>query len=733
MFKKKVISTLILSVLPGAGFSADFTEKVNQGTEVKNEVINDRQDVYGKILDSTITTGGHQYIHTGGSASNIVLNGGKSTVTGALIDNFKILSGIQKLESDAISENAYIAMSGIQHVNNNTTAVSTTVENKGRQYINAGGRSENTTVNSDGAQYVYKNGMSNKTIINGGAVFVRGGTATNSTINSGKQVVTEGGTTSGDTINKGGYQNIGVNGSASNVTVNTGGRQDINTGGYAKDTTVIGGQYDIDPNATGENVSFDGGVGFIHEAGVLAGYATLKNGAEIYMAEGSDADISLSGQSNLYVINSIKNRNMNLNDSSVHFRSSFDNDLSTDLKEFKTLSVDKLDSSNSSFFMKVEGMSGDFLDVSEFSGTNNTVNIKGSGKESSDGYHLIHAGNSTNDAFKLNGDKVELGSYVYTLEKNNDDWYLKQHSDQLSSSAKAALSMASYASSIFTNEFHTISDRLNNSLTDIEGNHVWGRFISSDYRVDNGVNDPYKLKQNGFEYGIGKTLPTETGDISFGVSAGITQNKIKEKSGTHSDVDSYSIGLYASYIHKNGLYIDGLIKGNRFDTNSKVIVDSVDVATTEFKQTGFGSALEVGKYTWFDKTFFVPYTRAEYFIAKSEDVSLSNGMKVDLGNDRSFKGEIGAKLGTNLNVGQSAKITPYFKISIENEFIDDNSVNINKSVKIRNDNSGTVGNYSLGLDAKIGKNASLFSEVGYSKGSNIEAPLNIKAGVRVLF
>lgn len=30
MFKKKVISTLILSVLPGAGFSADFTEKVNQ-------------------------------------------------------------------------------------------------------------------------------------------------------------------------------------------------------------------------------------------------------------------------------------------------------------------------------------------------------------------------------------------------------------------------------------------------------------------------------------------------------------------------------------------------------------------------------------------------------------------------------------------------------------------------------------------------------------------------------
>ncbi len=67
--------------------------------------------------------------------------------------------------------------------------------------------------------------------------------------------------------------------------------------------------------------------------------------------------------------------------------------------------------------MKVEGMNGDFLNISEFSGDNNTVSINGSGKESSDGYHLIHAGNSSVDAFKLDGGKVELGSYVYTLEK----------------------------------------------------------------------------------------------------------------------------------------------------------------------------------------------------------------------------------------------------------------------------------------------------------------------------
>lgn len=107
--------------------------------------------------------------------------------------------------------------------------------------------------------------------------------------------------------------------------------------------------------------------------------------------------------------------NVALSDSSVHFHSPLDSTLSTE--EFKTLNINKLESNNSSFYMNVEGMHGDFLNVTDFSGKNNIVNVAGSGKESSDGYHLIHAGNSTKDAFKLNGDKVELGSFVYTLEQ----------------------------------------------------------------------------------------------------------------------------------------------------------------------------------------------------------------------------------------------------------------------------------------------------------------------------
>lgn len=102
MFKMKLINILILSVIPGAGLSASFTSNVDKGNKISNEVIDGIQNVSGIITNSMVITNGHQYINAGGSASHIVLNGGKSTVTDAAISSFKIISGIQNLESGAI-------------------------------------------------------------------------------------------------------------------------------------------------------------------------------------------------------------------------------------------------------------------------------------------------------------------------------------------------------------------------------------------------------------------------------------------------------------------------------------------------------------------------------------------------------------------------------------------------------------------------------------------------------
>ncbi|WP_154629324.1 autotransporter outer membrane beta-barrel domain-containing protein [Providencia alcalifaciens] len=146
-----------------------------------------------------------------------------------------------------------------------------------------------------------------------------------------------------------------------------------------------------------------------------------------------------------------------------------------------------------------------------------------------------------------------------------------------------------------------------------------------------------------------------------------------------------------------------------------------------------GSAFEIGKQTNFNHSFITPYARIEYFSAKNKELKMTNGMKVKLGNDKSLKAEAGVKAGYTFDIGEKSTLTPYIKASFENEFINDNTVLINDTVKLKNDYSGSMGNYRVGLDARINKNTSLYTEASYSKGSMIESPLNINAGVRVFF
>ncbi|HCR3450453.1 TPA: autotransporter outer membrane beta-barrel domain-containing protein [Citrobacter werkmanii] len=733
MLRRTMLGSAILFSFPTFSFGAGFTANIATGAEITNEVIDGKQTVSGKISNSMIISGGHQYINAGGSASAVILNGGKSTVNGGNITDFQVLNGIQTLNTGARATDTIISAKGIQNVNEGAVSDGATVMTGGRQTISSGGTATNTAVETGGSQNVNAGGSANNSTVNGGALFVKGGSTTNTIINSGKQVVSAGGTTTGDTVNDSGYQNIGIDGKAFNVTVNKGGRQDINAGGYAQNTIINGGRYDIDPTALGENVTFTGGEGYVFEKGILSGTVTLSDHASLYLAESNDATMTLDTGSKIFVINDIRTSNVTLADSAIHFHSQIDSEMSSAVKTFKTLSADRLVANNSNFFMSVEGMQGDFLNITDFSGRNNTVYIEGSGKESSDGYHIIHAGNSNDDAFSLTDGKVELGSFVYTLEKNQDDWYLKQHGDQLSHSAQTVLAMASYASAIVKNEYHRITDRLSHSITDTEGNQVWGRYIHNDTRLNNDAGGIYKIKQSGLELGLGKTLKMKSADMNAGVSASVTDNNIRDKNGSKANVDSYSVGVYSSYIFDNGFYIDGLIKFNHFDNQQTVRNNEHQIATSGYKQNGISSAFEAGKVSYFDDMFVTPYLRMEYFTAKNKNVSLSNGMTASLGNDKSLSGELGVKAGKTFSTRQNTLITPYFKIALENEFIDDNTVTINRDVTIKNDFSGVTGHYGAGVDIMLSKTSSVYSEATYAKGSNVEEPFNIVAGIRVFF
>ncbi|CNE92540.1 autotransporter outer membrane beta-barrel domain-containing protein [Yersinia mollaretii] len=194
--------------------------------------------------NTTINSGGGQYVYSGGSAMSTTINGGG------------------------------------QHVYGGGSATDTTINSGGYQYVADGGNAMSTTINSGGDQYVYGSGSgsgsaTNTTINSGGYQDVAGGgSAKNTTINNGGyQDVAGGGSAADTTINSGGLQYVSSGGRATSTIINNGGRQSVRSGGSATDTVLnSGGTLKVDADGTATAITqHSGGAIVTNTSAVLDG------------------------------------------------------------------------------------------------------------------------------------------------------------------------------------------------------------------------------------------------------------------------------------------------------------------------------------------------------------------------------------------------------------------------------------------------------------------------------
>ncbi len=168
-------------------------------------------------------------------------------------------------------------------------------------------------------------------------------------------------------------------------------------------------------------------------------------------------------------------------------------------------------------------------------------------------------------------------------------------------------------------------------------NRIWaGGFGAWTKQDDKNNVFGYKYNSGGFILGYDR----EVGDLTFGISAAYSNGEIKNNEGfTKTDVDTFNAGVYASYNHWSGLFIDanlglgfswndtdttdiiaggrrdGKYRNNSFQAGATVgyeftlpqefrIIPSVGVQYTHVHQEGWNeniqSASQIGN--WFDKT-----------------------------------------------------------------------------------------------------------------------------------
>lgn len=286
--------------------------------------------------------------------------------------------------------------------------------------------------------------------------------------------------------------------------------------------------------------------------------------------------------------------------------------------------------------------------------------------------------------------------------------------------------MATVDPLIFQAELSSVRSRLDQVRSFSHDTNVWGHYTANRYNVGDSAGAGYGMHVNGVTIGADKTKDSDSGVTTQGLFFSYSHSDVDFDRGGDGNVDSYSVGAYASYLHNSGFYLDGVLKVNRFGNDVNGKMTSGAAANGYYNTTGIGANLQGGKYFYFGDSYIAPYASVTGFTSNTSDYTLSNGMKAHIGSQRSVMGETGVNLGHKFVV-KGAQVQPYLKLAVTQEFIDDNAVKVNDD-HFTNDLSGTRGVYQLGVNAKVTDRITVHADASYSQGSHVEAPWTANFG-----
>ncbi|OBU09339.1 autotransporter outer membrane beta-barrel domain-containing protein [Morganella psychrotolerans] len=407
---------------------------------------------------------------------------------------------------------------------------------------------------------------------------------------------------------------------------------------------------------------------------------------------------------------------------------------------------------------------GDFINISQSATGKFGIEVEDTGKEPTKitSLNVVHV-NSGDAVFRLTNDDgvVEAGTYQYALKKKQDgektDWYLqgKRKGDKdtdtgtdngngngdngttapvLSYSAKGVMAMAAAPRQVLQAESVSLQQRLGNYYSNPQhGYGLWTRYLHDDTRLNDKLNTSFKNKLDGVQIGVDKPFRLDDSTVLVGVFTGFSRTKVSTDSYGSGTVESYHGGLYATYLHDNGFYADGMLKGNRLDNENNGRMKNGSSARGDYHQNAFTATIESGfNYEVVPALTVQPYGKLQYARIGSADYELNNGMRADVHSADSLQGEAGTLISTSFDVN-SAVLKPYARLAIVHEFTKENDVTINRTKTVSNDFSGSTGKYGLGLDAQITPQAAFYTEINYLNGNKTETPLRADVGFRVRF
>lgn len=336
--------------------------------------------------------------------------------------------------------------------------------------------------------------------------------------------------------------------------------------------------------------------------------------------------------------------------------------------------------------------------------------------------------------FGVIGGQVDLGTFVYDLQQQGNDWFLVQRpGGVVTPGTGSVLGLFSAAPTVWYGELSSLRSRMGERRMGNGEGGVWSRAYGNKYHLAAGAGVAYQQTQQGLSVGADGRLSMAGGSLLLGVMGGHSKSDLDIAAGTSGTVDSYYAGVYGTWLANSGYYVDALVKLNRFQSESDVRMSDGQRSGGRYDNHGLGGSVEAGKrFERDDGVFISPFTQLSALWVQGERYSLDNGMQARSNQADSLLGKVGMQVGQTRPLASGGSWDYYGKIAIAHEFANNNEVKVNGN-RFTNDLSGSRTELGLGAAVQLTGRLQLHADFDHAKGHNIEQPWGLSFGARYNF
>lgn len=361
----------------------------------------------------------------------------------------------------------------------------------------------------------------------------------------------------------------------------------------------------------------------------------------------------------------------------------------------------------------------------------NYVTINNSGSSNTTGKEtltIIEAGN--NQATWTLTDKVEAGAYEYDIRPtqanaNNIELY-SANGGQTTTTADAATSFLNIAYLTTYIENQTLLQRLgdlrNAEVAGIKSDGLWIKGFGGKLSAFSGNSmKGFDMTYTGTQLGIDKNIDISYARLLVGVMAGFTRTNpnYREGSGTGKN---YTAGIYTTYLHDNGIYVDNVLKYNSMHNQFNVKDTMGSSVKGTGKTQGIMLSTEVGKRFWLESKqqgfYLEPQAQLSYGYQNGDTVHASNGLKVGLSHYNSTLGRVSGIAGYQIQGENPVNI--YVKTGVVREMSGGASYRFNNGDKKGHTFRSSWFDNGIGANVTINKQHNIYAEADYSTGGKFD-------------